>query len=180
MKNFIIQNYFKIIRLQTGRLYNLTWIKELRISNTVINFIDLFLLAIVIFSIVGDFIYIASSIIQQLIDFFNLSGVDFVNKMVEGNSTSTISSTNTTTTIIHNDGSWSNAIRTIFIYGSGGYRLTLLKGGGTPGSRAFVIGTTILGDALSKVVNNTINDPSYVRNQYINWSFFWLTVMKAK
>ena len=173
MKNFIIQNYFKIIRLQTGSLYNLTWFKELRISNTVINFIDLFLLAIVIFSIVGDFIYIASSIIQHLIDFFNLSGVDFVNKMVEGNSTSTISSTNTTTTIIHNDGSWSNAIRTMFIYGSGGYRLTLLKGGGTPGSRAFVIGTTILGDALSKVVNNTINDPSYVRNQYINWSFIW-------
>lgn len=165
MKNFIIQNYFKIIRLQTGRLYNLTWFKELRISNTVINFFDLFLLAIVIFSIVGDFIYIASSIIQHLIDFFNLSGVDFVNKMVEGNSTSTISSTNTTTTIINND-----AIRTMFIYGSGGYRLTLLKGGGTPGSRAFVIGTTILGDALSKVVNNTINDPSYVRNQYINWA----------
>ena len=170
MKNFIIQNYFKIIRLQTGRLYNLTWFKELRISNTVINFFDLFLLAIVIFSIVGDFIYIASSIIQHLIDFFNLSGVDFVNKMVEGNSTSTISSTNTTTTIIHNDGSWSNAIRTMFIYGSGGYRLTLLKGGGTPVGRAFVIGTTILGDALSKVVNNTINDPSYVRNQYINWA----------
>lgn len=172
MKNFIIQNYFKIIRLQTGRFFNLTWFKELRISNTVINFIDLFLLAIVIFSIVGDFIYIASSIIQQLIDFFNLSGVDFVNKMVEVNSTSTISSTNTTTTIIHNDGSWSNAIRTMFIYGSGGYRLTLLKGGGTPGSRAFVLGITILGDALSKVVNNTINYPSYVRNQYINWSFF--------
>ena len=81
MKNFIIQNYFKIIRLQTGflsesiigRLYNLTWFKELRISNTVINFIDLFLLAIVIFSIVGDFIYIASSIIQHLIDFFNFN-----------------------------------------------------------------------------------------------------------
>ena len=184
MKNFIIQNYFKIIRLQTGflsesiigRLYNLTWFKELRISNTVINYFDFFLLAIVIFSIVGDFIYIASSIIQHLIDFFNINGVDFLNKMVEGNNTSSVSNTNTTTTtIIHNDATQIKNIfficeRTMFIYGSGGYRLSLLKGGGTPGSRAFVICSTIVGDALSKVVNNTINDPSYVRNNYVNWA----------
>lgn len=79
--------------------------------------------------------------------------------MVDGNTTT---STNTSTTTTHNDGSWGNAVRSIFIYGTGAFRLSLLKGGGSPGSRAFIIASTLAGDSLSKMVNNTINDPSYV------------------
>ena len=50
------------------------------------------------------------------------------NNGLNSSSTSNVSNT-TITTIIDDDGSWSNAIRTLFIYGTGGYRLSLLKGG---------------------------------------------------
>nr|YP_010170416.1 hypothetical protein K8K84_mgp054 [Phanerochaete carnosa]QRZ60398.1 hypothetical protein [Phanerochaete carnosa] len=93
--------------------------------------------------------------------------------MVEGTTTTPTNASTTTTTIIQNDGSWGNAVRTIFIYGTGAFRLSVLKGGGTPGSRAFVIASTLAADSLSKVVNNTINVPSYVRSHSINWTAMW-------
>lgn len=80
----------------------------------------------------------------------------------------------TQVTIIHDDGSWSNAIRSLFVYGSGGLRLFLnVSKGGTPGGRAFVIGTTIAADSVTKVLNNTINDPNYVREHYNSWRSIW-------
>ena len=66
--------------------------------------------------------------------------------------------------IIHNDGGWSNSIRSIFIYGTGVLRLSLLKSGGSPTSRAFVIGSTLAAEAASKVLQNAINDPKYVKS----------------
>lgn len=77
-------------------------------------------------------------------------------------------------TIIHNDGSWSNAIRSLFVYGTGGLRMWLnVSRGGTPGGRAFVIGTTIAADSVTRVLQNTINDPNYVREHYTNWQAIW-------
>jgi hypothetical protein len=38
----------------------------------------------------------------------------------------------------------------------------LARAGSTPGTRAFVIGTTIGADLVSKAMNNAINDPTYV------------------
>jgi hypothetical protein len=40
----------------------------------------------------------------------------------------------TTTQIIHNDGSFSNTIRTLFIYGTGALRFGMLRHRGSPGS----------------------------------------------
>jgi hypothetical protein len=69
----------------------------------------------------------------------------------------------TNVNIIHNDGSWSSAIRNLFIYGSGGARLWMsLSRGGTPTQRFFIMSSTILADAASKVLHNSINDPNYV------------------
>ena len=36
-----------------------------------------------------------------------------------------------------------------------------------------MIATTIAGDAASKVLNNTINDPNYVKNHYVSWRSVW-------
>ncbi len=165
--------------------YNIITIKNIKNSlkiDTIINSIDYFILVIIIFTFIGDFILILSSIFNHLFEFLNINAYDYINYMTEpttttpastSNTTTTqASTTNITTTIIHNDGSWSNAVRSIFIYGTGAFRLHLLKGG-TPSSRAFVIGSTIIGDSLIKVLNNTINDPTYVKNHYMNWKSIW-------
>jgi len=75
--------------------------------------------------------------------------------------------------IIHSDAGWSNSIRQIFIYGTGAFRLSLLRSGGSPGQRGFVIASTILSDAATKALNNAINDPSYVKNHINNWMKVW-------
>lgn len=162
-----------------NKFYNLVVIKDLKNSikvNTIINSIDLFILIIVIFALVGDFIFLVSSIFNHLFEIFNTNGYDFISYMVEGNTTTPTK----TSTIIHNDGSWGNAVRSIFIYGTGAFRLNLLKNGGTPGSRAFIIVSTCFAllscpslPPCPKMVNNTINDPSYVRNHYLNWKAIW-------
>ena len=146
--------------------------KNLFNIRNIINYFDYFILTIVIFTLLGDFIYLLSSIINNLIDFFNLNCLDLIHTMAE-NKSSVVPNNTINTTIIHNDGNWSNGIRSLLIYSTGGLRLALLRGGGTPGSRAFVIATTIAGDAASKVLNNTINDPNYVKNYYVSWRSVW-------
>lgn len=94
------------------------------------------------------------------------------------NNTSNTSSTNTvtqtlnsttTTSIIHNYESFSNTIRSIFIYGTGAFRISLLRNGGSPGSRFAVIGSTIAIDYISKIANNIINDPDYIMKCLKYW-----------
>jgi hypothetical protein len=69
--------------------------------------------------------------------------------------------------ITHTDVGWSNSIRQIFIFCTGAFRFSLLRSGGTPGQRVFVIASTLVSDAATKAVNNAINDSSYVNNSYI-------------
>jgi myo-inositol catabolism protein IolC len=40
----------------------------------------------------------------------------------------------------------------------------LTRVSGSPGTRAFIIGSTIGADFASKFLNNTINDPNYVKS----------------
>lgn len=47
--------------------------------------------------------------------------------------------------------------------------MSLLRAGGTPGQRAFVVGTTILSEAASKAILNAVNDPTYIREHIDNW-----------
>ena len=98
--------------------------------------------------------------------------------MVQSSNTdsSTPSSTSTHTTnvqIINSDAGWSNSIRQIFIYGTGAFRLSLLRSGGSPGHRAFVIASTVVSDVATKALNNVINDPSYVNSHITNWRKIW-------
>lgn len=76
----------------------------------------------------------------------------------------------TITQIIHNDGYWSNAIRSLFIYGSGGYHLYLTRSG-TPGFRFMIVGGSIFADNISRILINYINDPNYLRNYLNAWRF---------
>ena len=159
--------------------------------NTIADSFDYFILTIVIFCLLGDFITLCSSLINHVFDHFNMSGSDLISCMVDNSTSTTVTplntpastatvtgtSSNSSSVTIPNitpeEGSWSSGIRSLFIYGTGAYRLTLLRGGGTPSARAFVLASTVGADAISRVVNNTINDPSYVRNHYENWKIMW-------
>lgn len=63
--------------------------------------------------------------------------------------------------IIHEDGSWSNTIRSIVIYGTGAIRLHLLRNG--PASQRFIVlGGVLIADGAGRLIQNVINDPNYV------------------
>lgn len=73
--------------------------------------------------------------------------------------------------ITHDDGSWSNAIRSIFIYVTGGYRLYAnLARGGTPAQRFFIVGSSYLSDAGTRILKNAINDPNFILNHITSWN----------
>lgn len=100
---------------------------------------------------------------------FNLNDVICFMNNSNTSDTNTVVNTvtqSTTTQIIHNDGSWSNAIRSLFIYGTGGYQLYLTRTG-SPGSRFAIVGGSIFADSVGRFLANSINDPNYLRN-YIN------------
>lgn len=133
-----------------------------------ISLLDLLLLILVISFFINDFFSIIFSIFDKIYGFINLNDVMC---FMSNNVSNTSNVTHTTNTqIIHDDGSWSNAIRSLFIYGSGGYRLYLSRGG-TPGSRFVITGGTILADNISRVITNAINDPTYITNHLNAWGF---------
>ena len=105
--------------------------------------IDLILMVLVIFFLICDLIPILTSLIEifsKLVASQQQWQENFVSFMVE-NSNNTSHVTNVK--IIHSDGGWANGVRSIFIYGTGVLRLSLLKAGGSPTYKAFVIGSTI-------------------------------------
>lgn len=89
------------------------------------------------------------------------------------NNTTQLENHATNVQIIHNDGGWGNSVRSVFIYATGALRLSLLRGGGTPASRAFIIGSTLATEAGAKFLHNAINDPNYVRAHMDNWRIVW-------
>ena len=81
---------------------------------------------------------------------------------------------NTNRQIVHDDGNWSNTIRNLFVYGTGGARfLVNLSRGGTPTQRLFIIGTTLVTDGVGRIIQNTLNDPNYVLANVRNWQTIW-------
>jgi hypothetical protein len=131
------------------------------------------LLILVISFFINDLFSIIFSIIDKIYNFITLNDVvTFMNNVNNGiNSTSNTTPSSINTQIIHDDGSWSNAIRSLFIYGSGGYRLWLSRAGGTPGSRFVIVGSTLAADTVSRIVTNAINDPNYINNHLRSWGF---------
>lgn len=76
--------------------------------------------------------------------------------------------------IVHDDGSWSNAIRSLFVYGTGGARFWFnFSRGGSPVQRFFIIGSTLAAYGFSRLLQNSINDPSFVIQHAENWRAIW-------
>ena len=136
----------------------------------IIYYFDLILFTIIICYLVYNILCVVLSLTYMLLEH---NCKEFIFNMVEINNLPSSSSTHTTNvTIIQDDGGWGNAIRQIFIYGSGALRFNLIRNG-TPGSKGFVIATTLLADGISKAINKTLNDPDYVLKHAQNWKKLW-------
>lgn len=131
--------------------------------------IDFIILILVIAFLIHDLMGILTTWIEATYNFF--FNYDFIHYMV--NNTTETTTTTTHVQILHDDGTWSNTIKSIFIYGTGALRISLLRGGGTPASRAFVIATTIGADTITRFANNTVNNPDYMLAHYKNWKAVW-------
>lgn len=145
----------------------------------IIKSIDLLLIVLVLSFLINDLISILISLFNTIYNYSNAQ--DIIYNMASpqdsplGAGTSIVNtptSHNTDVRVIHDDGSWANSIKSLFIFGTGALRLHLARGG-TPASRTFIIASTIATDALSKFITNTINDPAYVRSHFENWSAIW-------
>lgn len=76
--------------------------------------------------------------------------------------------------IIHNDGSWGSGIRSLFIYGSGGARIWMnVTRGGTPAQQIFIVGSTIFAEGVSRLITNSLSEPSYIRSHIHNIRAIW-------
>ena len=133
-----------------------------------ISCIDLIIIILVIYFLMYDFISIIFSLFKIISKM--LLNNELVTYMVE--SSKNVEHT-TNVQVIHSDGSWSSGIRSLFIYGTGALRISTLKAGGTPSSRAFVIASTLGADAVSKIFNNAINDPKYILSHIESWKTIW-------
>lgn len=134
-------------------------------TNKLIKIIDFLIISFILFHLLGG-------IILSIFDTLSLKSQLFSDILCTMSSTgdNDTSRSITSTQIIHDDGTWSNAIRTIFIYGAGALRFTAAR---TPTGRGFVVVSSLLGDGASRVVNNAINDPEYIKKHAASWEALW-------
>ena len=142
-----------------------------------IKSIDLLFIILVLSFLIYDLISIFISLINIIFSYSN--ALDIFCNMASTSNVNTSASHSTDVRVIHDDGSWNNSIKSLFIYGTGALRLHLARGG-TPATRTFIIASTIGTDVLAKVINNTINDPAYVRSHLENWSTIWENTKEEK
>jgi hypothetical protein len=138
-------------------------------KNTLVFYFDFFLFNLVIFFLFYDILLL----LNHLLEIFNNGDVNsniICNMSSNVNNVQPTSGSNTNTTIIHSNDGWAQGIKSIFIYGTGVLRLHLLRGGGTPFQRGFVIASTFAADAAATALKNSINDPEYVEKHINSWS----------
>jgi hypothetical protein len=142
-------------------------------ADLLIKSIDLLFIILILSFLIYDFISILISLINTIYNYSNAQDIicNMASCICKSN-INTSASHSTDVRVIHDDGSGANSIKSLFIYGSGALRLHLARSG-TPATLTFIIASTIARDALAKFVNNTINDPAYVRSHFENWSAIW-------
>lgn len=124
---------------------------------------------IIIFLVTGHIISILTSIVSSCLTFFNLDIVNLWSFMLEPDNLNN-SNNPRTTQIVHNNGTWAESIRSVFIYGTAGLRYVAARTG--PG-RVFTIFGAIGTDVTARFFQNAINDPTYIREHYNNASIIW-------
>ena len=166
-------------KLSPVNIFNLLKADDELNKGKTLKYLDIILFTVVFFFVLYDLSHLLFIVFDKMTELLFYNGTISQNEFlcaINGSTsesasvnaaaiTNAAATSSTHTTIIHNDGSWSNGVRQIFVYGTGVWRLTLLRGGGSPLAKGFIIGSTIAADFTTKVLNNTINDPYYVKNQ---------------
>nr|YP_010146928.1 hypothetical protein K4014_mgp39 [Cyclocybe aegerita]QQP21437.1 hypothetical protein [Cyclocybe aegerita] len=150
-----------------GDFFNiLIYFFNLTLKDKLIFLVDVVLLIFVISLFLSQLLSIFISFIYYI--FEPQINTDLVNWMTDISKTSSEIKHTTNVKILPN-GTWSDTIRSIFIYGTGSLRLAHLVKSGGAGSKTFIVTTTILSDAGSQILSNAINDPNYILNHYKSW-----------
>lgn len=139
-------------------------------SNNKLNFTILFFDVLLIIIFISFLFHDIFVIISNILNYFNnlYSIESSICNMTSINNNN--GGSNTSTSIIHSNDGWAQGIKSIFVYGTGALRLQLLRSGGTPLQRGFVITSTVVADAASTGLKNAINDPEYVEKHINSWS----------
>ena len=135
-----------------------------KFTNKFILCFDIILFVLFIYIICTDLLIIGSYIADTL----NNSYSDIIISC-NVNPVPVTESSNTNTTIVHTSEGWAQGIKNIFIFGTGAYRLHLVRGG-TPFQRTFIVASTIAAEAASSAIKNAVNDPEYVEKHVKSWS----------
>lgn len=126
---------------------------------------------ILLFIVVFQTVVLVITLIFNILSYFYLDlGPLYV---LEDHNNNNIKDTNTNRNIYFSNDSWSSTIRSLFIYGSAGIAIHVTRASGSGFKK---VGTGIgafVADSVGKIVENTINDPSYVRAHFTNWKMMW-------
>jgi hypothetical protein len=137
-------------------------------KKTFLTVIDFILFGLIFYLFCNHLLIIVYYIIDYINNLYNFDSIISYMTSNTPNTANTGTTGTTTTQVIHSSEGWSSAIKSIFIYGTGGMRLYLLRGG-TPFQRTFIIGSTTLADAATTALKNAINDPEYVEKHLSSW-----------
>lgn len=133
----------------------------------------------VIFLVIEKLSFILNTII---VDFISFSEFEYTVKfhMVEpvGQNISTGSASVTQTDSnnrivqdIYYHGTWPDAIRTLFIFGAGAYKIRLAR---NPRSITWTVASTLATDLGAQAVKRAFDDPSWVRAHIRNWKISYI------
>jgi len=138
--------------------------KQKNLWNMFVLCFDLMLFLLLFYVILNNLLVIVSYIIDFINNFYSL---DIITSHM--NPAANVPGSTNTQIVQSNDG-WTQGIKSLFIYGTGAIRFNLLRAGGTPFQKAFVISSTIVADFASTALNNAINYPDYVEKHINIWN----------
>ena len=147
--------------------------RKLSIYDRFIHYMDIFFFVLVISFFINDLYCGIFCVIDKIFHIYDINDLisymnNNTNNSINAASNAASNSNTTHTHILHDDSSWSNAIVSLFLYGTGAYRL-LLQRGGTPGSRFTIATTTIAAYFATRFITNAINEHDYVQKHFSSW-----------
>ena len=136
---------------------------DLTIFQVIILFIIIFKITILVFTLMF-----------HILSYFSLDLNFEPLYVIEDNVNKDIKQTNSISrNLVFTNDTWSATIRSIFIYTSAGFAMHFTKAPGT-GFKKVVIGTgAFLAESGTKIVDNIINDPTYLINHWDYWNVGW-------
>lgn len=128
-------------------------------GNFLVELFDLLILCIIAFYFFDGLFILGKNIYALL---FNLDSIGLGGDYMLPNKGALTNTT--TTTIVHSNDGWAQGIKSILIYGTGALQLQLLRGGGTPLQRGFIIAGTVAADVASTALKMLLTILNMLKN----------------